>query len=466
MKAIKSLITIGLCTAILGCKSFVEVDPPENQISRSTLFENEATANAAMIGVYLKIRGESFSVLVSHNAGLSADEFTNYYLFDDQYERYYHNNLQPNSAYISSFWNGPYNFIYQANAIMEGVSNSTKVSAAVKKQLTGEAKFIRAFSYFYLTNFFGDVPLILTTDYKANLNAVRAPKSKVFEQVITDLLDAQKLLNEKYVGADGLSVTTERLRPNQAAATALLARVYLYDGKFQNAGIEAGKLIGLSGYSLLSDLNKVFLKNSEEAIWQIQPSTTSNQPQEASNFVPWSDPPFYLALSNQLTATFDKNSLRWKNWVGVFQGQSTTYYYPYKYKSVYSPAGPPTEYVMILRLAEQYLIRAEAYAQLGQWELAKADLNVIRKRAGLADYNGPSEKQAILDAILRERQQELFSEWGHRWFDLKRTGKVNEVMSTVTPLKGGIWKPEWALYPIPQGDMDRAPNIGNNNPGY
>ncbi len=116
------------------------------------------------------------------------------------------------------------------------------------------------------------------------------------------------------------------------------------------------------------------------------------------------------------------------------------------------------------RVAEQYLIRAEAKAQLGDLKGALEDLNTIRDRAGLADYNSSSQEQ-IVDEIIHERQIELFSEWGNRWLDLKRTDKVDAVMTDVSSQKGGIWNSFDRLYPIPFLDLQKDPNLVQN-PGY
>jgi hypothetical protein len=111
-----------------------------------------------------------------------------------------------------------------------------------------------------------------------------------------------------------------------------------------------------------------------------------------------------------------------------------------------------TEYTVVLRLAEQYLIRAEARAQQGNLLDAQADLNIIRSRAGLSDRS-INNVDLLLTAIMHERQVELFSEWGHRWLDLKRTNTVNAVMSVITPQKGGTWSSNWAWFPIPQSEI-------------
>ena len=116
---------------------------------------------------------------------------------------------------------------------------------------------------------------------------------------------------------------------------------------------------------------------------------------------------------------------------------------------------------MILRLGEQYLIRAEARAQQGNVSGAWQDLNTIRMRADL----GPSAQPDILAAIGHERQIELFTEMGQRWLDLKRTGQVNAVMEVATPLKGGSWNSYQQLYPVAQGDIQDDPQL-TQNVGY
>ena len=126
---------------------------------------------------------------------------------------------------------------------------------------------------------------------------------------------------------------------------------------------------------------------------------------------------------------------------------------------------------MVLRLGEQYLIRAEARARLGSnLSGAIGDLDKIRSRAGLpliATTNPGITQPALIDKIMHERQVELFSEFGHRWFDLKRTNTVDAVMNVVTPLKaaGAPWQPYQALYPIPITELQKAPNL-TQNPGY
>ncbi len=126
---------------------------------------------------------------------------------------------------------------FSCNSVIEGLENSSKLSPGVRTELLGEAKFMRAFFYFYLTNLFGDVPLLLTSDYKHNSSSGKSSTTAIYSQMIADLQEAQSGLSTEYM--DGqlkpYNSIIEKLRPNRWAATALLARVYLYNNDFINA---------------------------------------------------------------------------------------------------------------------------------------------------------------------------------------------------------------------------------------
>jgi hypothetical protein len=176
-------------------------------------------------------------------------------------------------------------------------------------------------------------------------------------------------------------------------------------------------------------------------------------------------------MSSNLINSFEPGDLRFSNWVGIFVDPSLqdTFYFPYKYK-IYLQNQSLAEYVMVFRLAEQYLIRAEAEANgAGNGiSAATSDLNIIRARANLQPYSGPMNSQSVMAAILHERQIELFTEWGHRWFDLRRANDLNSVMGApgnICAGKGGIWNPDWALMPLPLSELQINPNL-TQNPGY
>jgi hypothetical protein len=458
-----------LLLSVMSCKKFVQIDTPPTLLVASGVFNDNTTATQAQANIYSQMssNGESFNM--SSNSGFLSDELTGYAASGGQRQLYINAMTAANGA---GPWGSAYNYIYQANAVMEGLQNSHGVSPAVKNQLSGEAKFVRAFWHFYLTNCYGNVPLVTTTAYATNARLARTPQPLVYEQIIQDLKDAQSLLNSHYVDFSDTATTTERTRPTLWAAEALLARAYLYTKKYDLAEAAATAVIAHTDlYGLEPDLNSVFLANSQEAIWQLQIPQPNNgeATTDGYNFILLADPTGGgVSVSSQLLGSFEPGDKRRSNWVHDTTFAGTPYAYPYKYKQGMNNSTTVKEYVMVMRLAEQYLIRAEARANQDKLSEAIADLNVIRNRAGLGNYTGSAtDPAAVLGAILHERQVELFTEWGHRWFDLIRTGTVNSVMSVVTPLKGGTWNADGhqTLYPIPQPELGKDNNL-TQNPGY
>jgi hypothetical protein len=220
----------------------------------------------------------------------------------------------------------------------------------------------------------------------------------------------------------------------------------------------------------MGDLDSSFLLNSAEAIWQLPPPNQYpySSAMEVANFIPPSSAgvvPNDVHCDSSLINAFEPNDLRRTHWIDSISLGGVIYYWPYKYKVLVGTGGNPTEAETVLRLSEQYLIRAEAEAQLGNLPQAITDLNVVRARAGLPNLTSSLPQQAVLDAIALERQVELFTEWGERWLDLKRTGTINTVMSGVAPLKGATWNPNWVLWPLPETAL--AANAALvQNPGY
>jgi hypothetical protein len=468
-----------------NCKKLVEVSPPVTNVTGASVFTTDATAISALTGIYASISsvsllGTSGSAAgvglasLSLYPGLSADELrirpaeTN-----STYKRYYQNALSTTPALSFDFWTKFYPVIYSANAAIVDLGKSTGLTPSVKAQLLGEAKFIRAFCYFYLVNLYGDAPLITGKDFEENANTARNSKAAIYDLIKNDLKEAKESLSPDFLDGSLVkySANAERVRPTRWAATSLLARVYLYLGLWADAETQATEVINNNSTFSLVPISSAFLKNNNEAIWQLQPVTTGWNTWEARMFVlPSTGPntsqyPFYL--NSLLVNSFEANDQRKTSWIRSVTVSGTTYYYPYKYKSATLNA-PVTEYSTVIRLAEQYLIRAEARAQQGNLGGAISDIDVIRQRAGLpliANTNPGISQSALLAAILHEKQVELFTEWGHRWLDLKRSGTIDAVMSTVTPLKGGTWEATDQLYPISLIELQRNPLL-IQNPGY
>jgi len=463
-----------------GCKKLVQVDGPITSINSANIYENDATAASVLTGIYTDLsssniidgRLPSISLLV----GLSSDEFMLYNPINKNVNAYYTNSLEVQQGGYE-FWNRIYPNLYTVNAAIEGLSNSSKLNPAVKQQLLGEAKFMRAFYLFYLVNLYGDVPLTVSTDYKINSTMPRTAKAKVWDQILIDLKEAQGLLSSEYLDANVLKSTLERVRPTKWAANALLARVYLYMNDWVSAEKEATLLIDNSLFGLVT-LDEVFKKNNREAIWQFQPVTKGFNSGEANAFTlinkSDSDKP---VLSERFLTSFDAGDQRKSIWINTVTFDNMTYYYSYKYKILTSsdPQTPVTEYSTIFRLGEQYLIRAESRIQQSKISEGIKDLNLLRDRATdktsgavhLAKLSESISQSDALKAIMHERQIELFSEWGHRWLDLKRTQHVDEVMKNVVPEKiaGGSWKSYQQWFPLPIYDLQYNPKLLQNT-GY
>jgi len=480
-------VLVILLLSVVGCKKFVQLPSPNTELVSTSVYSTNGSAAAAMTSIYdnmvsnnsLSTGNASISMLI----GAASDELRNYSTSFPVLPQFYTNSLTSTQPY---FWPEIYQRLYDANAVIAGLQSSTGVTVAIKNQLTGEAKFMRAFLLFYAVNLYGDVPLVTTTDYKINDVMGRTPKANVYQQIIADLKDAQNLLSNNYLTPAGIT-TTDRIRPNKGAATALLARVYLYYGNltgdvsnYTKADSAASIVISNSSLYSLSTLNNTFLKASlgnNEAIWQLQPVTPGYNTYDGYEFVLTTTAPGGnnstnpVAISQNLVNAFEPGDQRRQAWVDSAIIGGTTYYYPYKYKvHTYNVSNPVTEHLMVLRLAEQYLIKAEAEANGVGTGISGAvnDLNIIRNRAGLSSYAGATDKASLLTAILHERQVELFTEWGHRWFDLIRTGNINTIMGppgNVCQAKGGTWSPQWALLPIPQSEILLNPNL-KQNPGY
>ena len=477
MKTIKYLFILVSFSALDSCRKFVEIPPSTTQLGTASVFADGASATAAQTGIYTTMFTNSESSQMAQNLGELCDEFTAY-----DGNTYYINSMTASSG--AGPWDNAYNYIYQANAVIEGLQGNNKLPARIAYQLTGEAEFMRSFWFFYMTNLYGDIPLPTTTDYSVNATLPRTAQVTVYQQCIADLQSAESLMNSNYVDATDTTVTTtDRGRPNKWAAAALLARVYLYNKQYAQAETEATKVIGdqsvsggnSNGLYHLAPLSSVFLNASSEAIWQMD-SPGPNFPitPDAGTFYLLSAPSG-CSLSPQLVGSFESGDQRAQQWIGTYTTTdvpSVTYYFPTKYTAYQAPDN--TDCVMVLRLGEQFLIRAEARVQQGGSKIQEgiADLNKIRERAGLPDYNGSQDAQSVLSAILKERQHELFTEWGHRWLDLIRTKNIDSVMSTPgnvfyyknkTP--GAVWNDNKTLFPIPEGEIQKDNKL-TQNPGY
>ncbi|MBO9571054.1 MAG: RagB/SusD family nutrient uptake outer membrane protein, partial [Chitinophagaceae bacterium] len=277
--------------------------------------------------------------------------------------------------------------------------------------------------------------------------------------IIADLTEAENILPEAY--AVTTDYPTARIRANKWAAASLLARVYLYTKDYTKAAEKAAAVIGSGMYSLETDLNNVFLTSSNEAVLQFMAGDFYNTTEglyfnQAFDFV---EPSFLI--HPDLLSSFPADDKRLASWTKTVSVNSASYTFPFKYK-IRIGSAPFQEYNMVIRLAELYLIKAEALALKNDIEASATELKVVRERAGLTQFPADISQQDLLDSIAVERRREFFGEWGHRWLDLKRTGKVNDVL---LPLKSATWNMNDTLYPIPFYEIQTNFNLVQNQ-GY
>lgn len=444
------LIASCLLIGITACDKFVEVGLPQDQITVESAFASNSGAEASTRGIYAyAVSGGGITGLCL-NLGYSADELIRGSYSADQQDLL-DNKVAPGNSTLYTMWKSFYNTIYQCNNVLKYLPISPAVTADKRDQLEGEAKFMRAFTYFYLVNLWDSVPLALTPDYDAIRLLPRSSSAAVYAQITEDLTDAQNKLSSTLNTTAGT-----RTRANKWAATALLARVKLYQQKWTEAEAQATAVIG-AGFYMLPPLSEVFLTTSRESILQLTNAGSNIYTGlgiAGANIT--TNPAVRLSsYAANLLVTGDQRKVQWV---------TPTLNGVYKFKTYSNTqTGALAEAVVALRLAEIYLIRAEARAQQDNItgpNSAATDLNMIRTRAGLPGTTATT-KAAMLQAISDERMIELFAEFGHRWLDIKRTGQADAVF--------GAHKTGWvhtaALYPIPYTDILYDTNL-TQNPGY
>lgn len=457
---------IVIISTAVSCKKLLDIDPPKNERPSEIVFSSAETAKAALSGAYSTIsQSQTYSINLTLINALAADEMRAL-SGSARYNALQTNTYEPiTSSFTSDIWTDSYTSIYQFNSVIIGLSNNTAVNTAISNQIVAEAKAMRAYCYMQLVALFGDVPLVLTTNVEQTSLMSRTPTAAVYTQIVQDLTQAKADLNEAYVSNGAV---TSRMQINRSAAAALLARAYLATGNWQEAIKNSDEVIAnTSMYELLpqDQLGNVFLANSREAILQLGPALTeaSGYTNEGQTFV---SNPFTFSLTFTLSEgflnSFETGDARRTAWVRQVTLNGITASEPYKYQNYDTESATESqrfEAPTVIRLAELYLIRAEANAALGNSQLVRSDLNIIRNRAGLPPLISSVD---LNDAVLQERRIELFCERGDRWLTLKRTGSINTVLSAAKP---ATWQSYAQWFPLPQTAIDSNPNLVQNQ-GY
>ena len=454
MKRIKIYTLLFFGLLLTGCNDFLEVDVPKDMVDQTKTFNDDRTAEAALNHAYVLLTENGF---LSGNAasghvllGCYTDELEVTSQRFPDYANFYNGTVFANNSSISMLWKQTYAQIYTVNNILEGLEQSTGLSEPVFKQLKGEALAIRGILHFYLAQTFGDIPYVTSVDYKVNQKIGKLSVDAVMERTLTDLKDAEEILLPAYP-------TAERIRINKSVVQGFMARMYLYMENWQFAKQYAELLINNTEYAA-APVHELFLKESTSAIWQLKPTINGMNTYEAFTYNFFALPAPNIKLSSALLETFETGDLRLTNWV-KFIGDSVEDAHANKYSKM-GFTSPVEEYSIVLRIEEMYLIAAESAAHQQDWDLFNVYINKIRNRSGLESLDLHSITAAV-DAVLQERKVEFFCEFGHRFFDLKRTDLLTELQK-VKP----NWKLHFNLLPLPENELLLNPNLLPQNTGY
>ncbi len=432
----------GLVVALAGCNDLLETNPV-NQVPTDQAITDAASARVALAGVYDGLQSLSlyggdyifFNDLYADNADAAGT-------FNDFYDAGNRLILADNFT-MADNWIALYNTINRANNLLEKVPGIADLDDTEKRQMLGEALTVRALCYHDLVRVWGNVPmpLVPAKDLEEASKVVTVDKATVYAQIEADLKSADTLMT---AGGPTTHAT-------QGAAEAILARVYLYEGKYPEADAQAD-VVTAQGYTLAPEFSDLFTpqgNDTKEDILKIKFSASD-----------YNDFGYYylssrqghggrheLAPSDDLIASFDTTDIRYDWSIGLD---------PFEGRKWRTSAG--AEEIHVIRYAEVLLIKAEAQAQQNLLAQAVTTYNIIRARAGLPDHVlgvDVTTQADVLAAIELERRHELCFE-GDRFPDLVRLGQAETVLA-IPAFR--------TVFPIPQREIDVAPGI-TQNPGY
>ncbi|KGE12714.1 RagB/SusD family nutrient uptake outer membrane protein [Sphingobacterium deserti] len=438
------MLYIAVLVASSSCSSFLEVDPKAS-ISGENVIHDQASANAALNGAYVALR-DYYSVNFQSIAYLSGDnvEWTG---SQSQIQEFINHRVNAENSTIAATWNGLYESVNRANNIIKALrdNEALDITADERALILGQAYAIRALSYFDLVRIWGGVPLITepTTNVGENAGVVRSNSDQTYAQILADLSAAEELLPQ----------ATNRFIFTKKTVWALKARFYLYQEDWTQAIAYANRLLTDTEYELLNPYYSFFKSNvtgTRESVFELyynanelNPHRGQWQPQTNGGTRQWAPNAALVSLLTTAATGGARSEL-------IARDNQNRWYGNLYYRS---PASDPT---YVIRIAELYLIRAEASAHANDYQQAIADLNSVRARALLTAKPASQNQTEILRAIEDERRLEFAFE-AHRWFDLVRTGRAQEVL--------GITESFRLLLPIPYSQILADPVL-EQNPGY
>lgn len=492
-----------LCFSLLSCEDFLE-ETPHSFLAPENFYNNENDAFAALVGAYAGLGVGSNNFLSRRLHYLTWFPSDEAYTLTLAPQRQLDNfTFAADHVDVKQTWSQMYDAIIRANVVIERVS-LIEMSDNLKQQYIAEAKFLRALCYFYGVRLWGGLPLILkeVTSVAEVSNVTRENEQVVYTQIINDLESA----------SSHLPVSNQEGRASLGASKALLAKVYLTKASsiaaeasdYQNCANLAEEVIGMGNYRLMDDYQMAIgaaNKFNPESLFELQGNrniiplgmhTIFGQftlPRDIIGLVPEvgqtgnsdivSEIPFFNLYDNR---DYRKESTFITEGVNR-QGEHVTwreFTFPFPHpawKYVDKSSNTRNGYAfsanfVILRLADVYLMRAEALNELnGPTPEAYEMINAIRTRARNRDGNSTSEfpdnlsgltQDEFRDAVLLERAIELGFE-GHRWFDLVRTGRLILTIKSINP--ASTITDKHVLFPIPADEILINENL-EQNPGW
>lgn len=471
---ITHLIIISSMIMLCSCDDFLTEYSPNNETA-ANFYKNQddieqgvnsAYAALAATGEYgknfiylMEVRSDNSSVgSVTNSGGIYGD----IYLFRES----------PYNVVLNTTWVACYEGIKRCNVVLDHIDN-VDMSDDLKNKYVGEMLFIRALTHFNLVRLWGDVPLV-THYYDAPFDALtegRTPSNVVYAQIVEDLKSAINLLpSSKDKNRPGAAINT--------TAKALLAKVYLTQGNYNDAKTLLSEVIQSGRYEFIEDYAQIFdvsNKNNAESVFEIQYSGAENGLGSAFANI------FAPAGSRELTngiGTTDGGNLPTKEFVKSYEKgdkrQDVTIgtvadgtYYCKKFVIAPVLANQSDANFIVMRYTDVLLMYAEVLNETSAQPNSEAIalLNKVRTRAGLTTYTSDdfADKNAFKKALLKERRYEFAFE-NQRWFDLVRT---NTAIEAINASERNITMQEYQLiYPIPQNQIDVAPGYMSQNPYY
>lgn len=447
-------VTMAMVLIFSGCVKQVLDKPPVSSFSADDFYKTPEDVQAGIYGIYNAAQSV-FRINFAYWGEGRADNVQTTQSGEGLLLT--QNNL--NDAAASANWGSLYAMISRANYAIKGIANVYPDGSGGKQQL-GQAYALRALAYFYLVRVWGDVPLI-TEPYNSidqNIFVNRDPQEEVLNQIEEDL---------KFAAAncvDRFNNDNDRIMFTKGSADALLTEVYMWRKKYADAVASSKRVLDNNLYSLASTMDnwgKIFTNGySSESILEVGYNETQTNSLRVLYAI-GNDPIFFP--SAKFRASYEKGDLRIPYVYDTTAAQPKKMWkYLGKGMSDEDPS-PSSQNIVLLRLSDVMLLRAEALVKLGGTNMEESLLllNKIRDRAGLKPFESEAAAAAMYgdleSAILHERSIELCFE-GKRWFDLVRTGKA---ISTMKPING-LTDEQNLVWPIYVGVLNKNPNLTQN----